>query len=405
MPLLRLTAEEQRAAISAASSDLKYHFAELGVEEDTQAALYHRGFTTTRLFAGIDESRVEVRDALTEEIGISRNDGGNARQQIALLLSAWEAARAQIEVEDKAKAERRLGQAARIVPPTDHQAMKIFAEAHLGKIRDSELPSKTFLASKQEQLEMGDPRAEDLREVLCIEDGELDMFAGIIEQGTGTLKIKQGKAQIPLPANAEDLRLRHRRIGITWLMLKSKHTNRPWLTDTVVDAFRRLSDYVLGKHVAGLRVQGNSWNKAPSWTLVLAFEHEIRKKMYQLIREQKAKDLIEAVEQATNMPELHNLYFLVPLTVTATNTTSDYSNVAAGDATGPTGKGAKSKGKGKGRKGKNGRLASTPDNKRICFRYNSGGCPGNCGYVHVCQLCLGSHSRKECKKRKLDTKA
>ena len=116
-------------------------------------------------------------------------------------------------------------------------------------------------------------------------------------------------------------------------------------------------------------------------------------------------DLIDAVEQVSNLPELHNLYFLVPLTLTATNTTSDYSNTAAGASAAGVAKGTgKQKGKGKGKAQGNRRLSATPDNKRICFKYNSGGCPGNCGYLHVCQLCFSNHSRKDCpKRRKADT--
>ena len=61
-----------------------------------------------------------------------------------------------------------------------------------------------------------------MREVLCVEDTDVDLFSGIIEHGTGTLKIKPGKASIAMPATPEELRLRHRRIGLAWLMVGSK---------------------------------------------------------------------------------------------------------------------------------------------------------------------------------------
>ena len=47
-----------------------------------------------------------------------------------------------------------------------------------------------------------------------------------------------------------------------------------------------------------------------------------------------------------------------------------------------------------GKGGKAGQLsAQTPDGRAICFAYNSQGCSGNCGMVHVCRIagCLGDH--------------
>ena len=60
---------------------------------------------------------------------------------------------------------------------------------------------------------------------------------------------------------------------------------------------------------------------------------------------------------------------------------------------------------GKGGKGKGKTKAvareqtKTPDGKPICFPYQRGKCSrgSNSKFVHVCQLCLGPHPRKDCK--------
>ncbi|CAE7203224.1 unnamed protein product [Symbiodinium sp. CCMP2592] len=68
-------------------------------------------------------------------------------------------------------------------------------------------------------------------------------------------------------------------------------------------------------------------------------------------------------------------------------------------------------GKGRGKGGKNSlRIgypsargfvsSSTPDGRQICYAYNNGSCKGDCGRVHVCQLCLKPHPRKSCKLQK-----
>ena len=50
MPLLTLTEAQVERALEQADSDLKYLLAEVGVEEEVQAVLFHQGYTTLRLF-------------------------------------------------------------------------------------------------------------------------------------------------------------------------------------------------------------------------------------------------------------------------------------------------------------------------------------------------------------------
>ena len=39
------------------------------------------------------------------------------------------------------------------------------------------------------------------------------------------------------PSSPEGLRLRRRRIGLAWLMVRAKHTTQAWLRESVVDSF------------------------------------------------------------------------------------------------------------------------------------------------------------------------
>ena len=51
---------------------------------------------------------------------------------------------------------------------------------------------------------------------------------------------------------------------------------------------------------------------------------------------------------------------------------------------------------------KAGKFTTTREGKAICFAFGNGKCKDVCvkGMQHVCQLCLGSHSFKDCKKNK-----
>lgn len=111
----------------------------------------------------------------------------------------------------------------------------------MGRLRDSEVPAKTVIAAKLEQIEQGTIQAEDLREVLCLEDKDVDLFSGIIEHGTGNLRIRPGKASVALPTCPEDLRKRHRLIAVAWALCRTKHRNQSWLSSDVIEAFRRFS--------------------------------------------------------------------------------------------------------------------------------------------------------------------
>ncbi|CAL1153097.1 unnamed protein product, partial [Cladocopium goreaui] len=320
----------------AASPDLKYHLSEVKVPVEVQAALFHKGFVDLQLFAGLDESRLEVRNALAVEIGLKHDECTDARQNVARLLSAWESSRAQLVAEDKMKAESKLGQTPRIVQCSEMAALRKAVEADLGKLQDDEVPAKSLIATKLEQIESGDLRAEDLREVLCVEDTDVDLFSGIIEHGTGNLKIKPGKASIAMPSTPEELRLRHRRIGIAWLMVGSKHKNQSWITPALLEAFRRFSDHIVGRHIAGFPIMAQGVTRHPAWNLVLSYELEVRKRAYKQLRDGKHSSLQEALEDAWNSAELINKHFLVPLTASA----DFFSTASHGEVFTAHGKGA-----------------------------------------------------------------
>ena len=60
-------------------------------------------------------------------------------------------------------------------------------------------------------------------------------------------------------------------------MIKLKHTGRAELTDITADLFEKYKDYLLGDYVYGLRSADTAGSMIPPWTLVLGYEHAIRK--------------------------------------------------------------------------------------------------------------------------------
>ena len=123
----------------------------------------------------------------------------------------------------------------------------------------------------------------------------------------------------------------------------------------------------------------------PPWTLVLGYEHAIRKFANKLVS-QEGYTFGEAPKKASKDATIKERHFISPLSL-------------YGKRTGKGGKKGGKKGGAKGTKGQPHTSSSTPDNKPICFRYNSkGGCKkgAKCHFTDVCSICFGPHPRHQC---------
>ena len=248
----------QTVDLAKLSSDLLFILQEAGVSLANQAQLGHLDVVSVPLFAGLDETRTKAREALAALLPLDVDASAANRLEMAKLLVAWEAAKLQTEATQRNRAEARLGTQQRLLQPSEHQAMRMAVEKVLGSLKDREVPAKQVLAAKLEMIESNMPVVELLTEVASVEDAEIESFEAKIDPVTNTLKIKSGKHSVAAPSTPEELRLRHRRIGLAWDMLSTKHSNRAWLSPNMTDCLRRFSDFILGTQVAGLVAGTNS---------------------------------------------------------------------------------------------------------------------------------------------------
>ena len=253
--------------LAKVDSELKFLMDDAAVPTDIQLLVYKCGYDSTRIFVVLDESKEAVRQALKSELPLDYTANPENRRNMALLLGVWDACRLHLSTQEKQKSEAKLGVGTRLVPTTEHASMRVAVESNHGKLCDRETPSKSLLAQKLEQVEDNCPEAEDLREVTSVEDCRKEAYSALIaDPVSNTVRFKPGKAMTTPPTSPEELRLRHRRIGLAWEMTKSRHTNRAWLPERCVDAFRKLSDHVLGSKIAGLRLANG---QMPPWNIVL----------------------------------------------------------------------------------------------------------------------------------------
>ena len=179
---------------------------------------------------------------------------------------------------------------------------------------DAKAPSKSLLQSKLDQIEENRPEVEDLCEVTSVDDAEVDILNSNLDK-QGQLRITKGTAKIKPPAASEELRLRHRRIGLAWEMASQRHSGRTWLQGATAEAYRKLSSYVLGPAVSEI---GSSTEKGaafnPPWSLVLHCEYQVRKLAYKLVLKESI-GIGEALKKAMADAECRQRHFMDRLTL------------------------------------------------------------------------------------------
>ena len=395
-----LTAAQQ-ADLAKLSSDLLFLLQDAGVKSSLQAKLGELNIISVALFSGLDEDRAAVRTALAQDLSLDVAASTENRLEMARLLTAWEAARLQLQAVQRNQAESKMGVQQRILHPTEHQAMRRAVEAVLGPLQDKETPSKQVIAAKLEMIESNTPSVELLTEIASVEDAETETFEAKIDPVTNTLKIKSGKHSIAAPSTPEDLRLRHRRIGLAWDMLATKHFHRSWLSSNMTDCMRKFSDYILGNKVAGL-VSGS---RTPPWNLVLSFEHEVRRSVYRWIRDGEAATLQDAFKKAMADVELLNRHLVIPFSLNVSTPGPVFPPVPPALFERPPKGAGRGKGKSTGKTSttqqapKAGKLTKATDGTPICWKYNRrGGChDAQCRFLHVCQRCQGKRPYFACK--------
>ena len=405
-----LTPDEQEAALKGAASDLKYILADSGVADELQAKFYHAGFTNLKVFSQMAEDQKDLRAVLKDEFKVDATKSLQERVQVATVMAAFGAVQEQIAKENEIRAEAKSARLPRPTGTLDHQSMKAAFEAAFGRrLTAAETPSRHFLGVRLEQVEENEPRVESLRDVSSKDDGEDDYMAANVDE-RGVVRFRRGQKETAMPKNPEELRAKHKLIGNSWCFAKFKHTNREWLRAMEPSVLRDFSDWILGKHVAGLRAkQPSGVEMGPPWEQVLSFEYEARKRVYEWVREGEANlaDAFKKVEKDANLKEL---YLVTPLTLGVREGHDGKRSGGAwggdepwkrtrwgGGGGGPLGGPGGGKGGGKGGKG----LASrTPDGRLICFAFNKaeGACSGNCNMLHVCRVCLRKgHGMFQCR--------
>ena len=275
-------------------------------------------------------------------------------------------------------------------------------------MEDSQVPAKTYLEKKLDEVEKDELRAELLTEVLTVPEDDPDTLKTIWTSNNELKAVKVG-AKVSLPKDPEEFRRRITVLGTAWMFVSFQQTHKAYLKGLTPQTFTEYLSYMLGEYVMGLSAKDAAGNQMayPPWSLVISYEHAIRCKAISLVK--KGALLKDALKQAWEDPLTKERNFTTPLCLeSGRKRTADFassSHQQPGHAGPPTKFAQKGKSKGAGKakrsgkdsgKGKTPGCASRtpePDSKPICYRFNNesqrcqnGG--SKCRFAHVCGVCF-----------------
>ena len=223
------------------------------------------------------------------------------------------------------------------------------------------------------------------------------------------MRIVKTKTKGKLPNSSEELLRVLKLEGVAWLCMAAKFKSKAWLAGLELQHWLKYTDYILGDKVYRIKVpvEGGQQLLRPSWTLLLSYEHKLRKEAFKLVN-QGAATLQEALEHVVKDADLKETYFTTPLALTTAHNEKyrkfNWKGEKGDDWKGGKGKGKKGKkgdhkGDHKGKSDYNGNIlvSKTPDGRELCYAFNAQGCRGKCGRVHACRVkgCYQNHSARE----------
>jgi len=362
MPLTEFSDAEVRDYVGKLEPDFVYLLDDLEVTQLVQANLASRGIVKLGIFAKIEATEVDFRKWLLDDFGFDHAAGIQGRVETAKLVEAWDVARQRSATTRKLEAEAKVAGTSRELLKGVHLALRrAHVKAH-GEMDDRRCPGRSYIEARLEQLDDGELEAEPLTKVTTValeqtstETGAESSF-GV--RRDGVVHVVKGQRKAPMPSNPEQLRDTIKVMARHWSMVQLKGAARPMLHDYDMAVFDAHLDYVLGDECYRMAEAHPGIRVTPSWELLLAYEHELRKRAIKYVSE-SGYTLKAGLLAARESADHRTKYLITPLALHGTK-----SGAPTGEQEHPWGKkrGAEDadgrgfpKGKKGGRQGQEGR--------------------------------------------------
>eukprot|EP00435_Cladocopium_sp_Y103_P022488 s1708_g5.t1 len=412
------TAERRANAIALLDADLHGLLQIKEVPEVLQAKLSVARVRSISKLSTIADDRAGMRTFCRDHLQL---DQAGDMVDIASLVDTWEASNTRMRVRHKAEAEANLASIPRSVPKVEIQDLiSRFQNMHGYKLEDKNTPATTTLEIFFDQMEAGELKNLTLKQLVSREDAESELIGATIDKGTGTIKIRKGFGECPLPKSPEELRRRMSVLSHAFLLSQLKFPQKAVLKELRPVHFLKYVEYLLGEHVFGLKAVNKDGDvlSSPALETVMSYDFQMRRHMVRLVNE--GENLVEALTKVMADATLKERYFVTPNVMFMAAPPSS-SRDSAPRSRSPKSQmqhshpysfsKGKGKGKGKGKfwlagKGKKGLALhdTSPDGRQICWKWNSphDRCRFDCGRLHVCMKCFKKHPYHSCPDLKKD---
>ena len=300
--------------LAKGASELRFLLTQHKVADDIQGELYANGVDTVAKFAAAASDEADLKKMLKDSFSIDPTESLKLRAQAAGVVVAWKTAISRVERQAEAEATHEVRDIAKPIPSTEYIAMRQAFAAKFGDLEDKHIPAKEFIEKKLGELESGEFRAEPLTEIISRDEVDPDTLLPHWD-AKGTLSLKKGGSKTAMPSGPEQLRLRLTVLQNTLIMIQLKHPSRRELEDVNFALFEKYKEYLLGDYCYGLRSSEDSGSLVPPWSLVLSYEHAIRKHAYKVMAT-AGYSFGAALTHAYKEPSVKERNFTTPLACT-----------------------------------------------------------------------------------------
>ena len=243
------------------------------------------------------------------------------RAAIASVISAWEAAGQLNLKETELKAEARILGVTKPLTQTDRAAMRHAFETSHGKLEEQFEPSEDYLAAKMDEVETHEPVASPLSEVTSRKTAKTQGLQTSLD-ASGQIRVVKSRQKGSLPQGTEELRTVLRVEANLWCMLAAKYRNKEFLRGMEPGCWADYVGFLLGEKCYVMKVptpsgKGQSSEHVslkPPWSVMIAFEHELRK---EAIKRAVAgnRPLADTIIEVTKDPQLKEQFFTSPISL------------------------------------------------------------------------------------------
>ena len=400
MPAEMDTEEQQEKLVMQLDPDLAGLLQCKEVALKVQAMLAAKKVKTVSRLAALADDRKGLREFCVKTLALDPDTAGND-VETAAVVDAWESARVRVEARNKAEAEAVIGGLPKVVPRTEVAQLRERFEAAFYALPDKVMPATATLEQHFDMIDHGEYQYLSLKEYASKEDAAQEDVAATIDRSTGTIKVKKGHVQVPLPSNAEELRSRLRLVAHSFVFCSLRYPRLTALQGVAPYHFQNYADFLLGDFVFGLHATDAAGGvvSSPAFDLVIAYEFQLRKNVMKLLN--AGGKLVSALEKSMADMVIKERYFVTPSALRAMMPPPPPPVWGGRERSRSRGRrgGGKGKGKGKGKVKFVGDLKKvTEEGVQMCFKFNNAHekCRGPCDRAHVCQLCLGKHPMHAC---------